>query len=427
MVHKFYYIEGGAERYMFNLEELLKRQNHEVIPFAMNHPRNLPSPYAEYFADYFEPDKELASLKLVNGLKAVRRVIYNTHAQHRIEKLIDDTRPDIAHVHGVYHHLSPSVLISLKKKSLPVVFTLHEYKILCPAYLFLDNQGKICELCAGKHFWHPIYKKCFRNSYPASALVSIESYVHSLLKTYHRKVDIYLSPSKFLRNKMIQYGFEEEKIEWLPYTIPIDLYQPQYDHDDYFVYVGRLSNEKGIVQLVRAMRRLPKGKLKVVGTGRLKESLEEFVRQENLKNIEFVGYKSGSELQEIVKNAMFVVVPSIVYDNSPLSIYEAFAHGKPVVGATIGGIPELIDEGKDGFLFEPNNEESMVDALNRMLECKNEIPGMGQAAREKAVRLFGPEFHMKRIRQIYERLISAENSSAEINFSQNRPFEGTHN
>lgn len=405
MVHKFYYIEGGAERYFFNLSELLQREGHQVIPFAMQHPRNEETPYSSYFVDYFEPDKEMAKLGLMNGARAAARVIFNYQAQDRIEALIDEIQPDLAHVHGVYHHLSPSVLFSLKKKHLPVIFTLHEYKILCPDYLFLDSQGRVCERCAGKHFWHAVAKKCFRDSLAASALVSVESYAHRLLRTYHRKVDLYLSPSKFLRSKMIQYGFPEEKVEWLPYTIPIDLYEPQYSHQGYFVYVGRLSHEKGIAPLVHAMKRIPHARLKVLGTGRLGEPLQAFVRQEGLKNVEFLGHQSGQALRETVKNAMFVVVPSVVYDNSPLTIYEAFAHGKPVVGAEIGGIPELIDPGKDGFLFKAGDEDSMVAVLNQMLECQADYPAMGKHGREKAVSLFGPEAHVKKIQEIYQRFV----------------------
>ncbi len=405
MVHKFYYIEGGAERYYFNLSQLLQRQGHEVIPFAMQHPRNEETPYRDFFVDYFEPDKELKQLGIVNGLRAAARVIYNRQAQERIEALIDQVRPDVAHVHGVYHHLSPAVLFSLKKKKLPVIFTLHEYKILCPDYLFLDRHGRVCEKCAGKHFWHAAADKCFRQSLPASALVSLESYVHRWLQTYHRNVALYLSPSQFLRQKMIQYGYPAEKVEWLPYSIPMDQYEPCYENDGYCVYVGRLSHEKGIQELVHAMKRLPHIRLKVIGTGRLGEPLQDFVHANKMENVEFAGYQSGASLRELVKRAMFVVVPSVVYDNSPLSIYEALAHGKPVVGATIGGIPELIDEGQDGVLYTAGDEDSLVEAMEKMMAAQPRWPEMGLHGRNKAQTLFGPEAHLQRILSIYNRLL----------------------
>jgi glycosyltransferase involved in cell wall biosynthesis len=163
LVHKFFYIEGGAERYFFNLYQLLEEQGIEVVPFAMAHPRNQPSPFSDYFVDYFEPDKELAHLGLVNGLRAAARVIYNRPAQRRIEALIDAVQPDIAHVHGVYHHLSPSVLHSMKKKNLPVIFTLHEYKILCPDYSFSTRHGRVCSAVPAA-FWHATANLCLRQS-----------------------------------------------------------------------------------------------------------------------------------------------------------------------------------------------------------------------------------------------------------------------
>ena len=226
MIHKFYFIEGGGERYMFNLASLLEEDGVEIIPFAMQHPRSFETRYYDYFTSHFEPDAILKNLNVLNGVKSVARVIYNREARRKIESLIRDTKPDIAHVHGVYHHLSPSVLFSLKKYNLPVVFTLHEYKILCPSYLFLDRHGVICERCRGKHFWHPLTQRCLKDSLCASALISAEAYVHRILGTYHKCVDLYLSPSKFLRSKMIEYGYPADKIDWLPYPIPLKDYEP---------------------------------------------------------------------------------------------------------------------------------------------------------------------------------------------------------
>lgn len=407
MVHKFYFIEGGGERYMFNLSSLLQRHGDEIIPFAMQHPRNYATPYDRYFVSYFEPDGVLGKLNLINGIKSAARVIYNVEARRSIERLISATRPDIAHVHGVYHHLSPSVLFSLKKFGLPVVFTLHEYKILCPSYLFLDRFGRICERCAGAHFWHPLTQRCLKNSFAVSALISAEAYVHRFLKTYHRNVDLYLSPSKFLRGKMIEYGFPEEKIVWLPYTIPIQEYEPAYTHGRYFTYVGRLSREKGIELLVRAMREVKGADLHVCGTGRLADSLEKYVREHRMSNVHFRGYLSGEELRSVIRGGMFTVVPSVVYDNSPLAIYESFALGKPVIGARIGGIPELIDEGVDGMLFEANDSAGLTRAIDTMVSKSDALAEMGRAARKKAETLFAPESHQRQISKIYNSLLGS--------------------
>ncbi|MDZ7271981.1 MAG: glycosyltransferase [candidate division KSB1 bacterium] len=404
MVHKFYFIEGGAERYMFNLSGLLTSRGEQVIPFAMQHPRNVPTPYSRYFVSQFDPDCVLGRLSVRAGLRSVGRVIYSLEARRKIERLIEDERPDIAHVHGVYHHLSPSVLFALKRYSIPVVFTLHEYKILCPSYLFLNRHGQVCELCEGRKFWHPIKERCLKGSLAASMLVSAEAYVHRILRTYHRTVDLFISPSRFLRDKMIQYGFPPEKVIWLPYTIPIHEYEPCYEADNYFTYVGRLSREKGIELLVEAMENVEGAELYVCGTGRLEESLKRMVATRGMRNVRFLGHLGGEQLRAVMRRSMFTVVPSIVYDNSPLAVYESFALGKPVAGARIGGIPELIDPGQDGVLFEPNNRADMVSAIRVLVADRQRLEAMGRRARAKAERWFAPEEHLRRIMAVYRQV-----------------------
>ncbi len=404
MVHKFYFIEGGAERYLFNLSALLSRHGVQVIPFAMHHPRNVATPYARYFVSHFDPDGTLGRLNLRTGLRSVARVIYSVEARRNIQRLIEDERPDIAHVHGVYHHLSPSVLYALKRSGIPVVFTLHEYKILCPNYLFLNRRGEVCELCEGRKFWHPIKERCLKGSLPASALVSLEAYVHRFLRTYHRTVDLYISPSRFLRDKMIQYHFPPEKVIWLPYTIPIDEYEPCYEEGQYFTYVGRLSREKGIELLVEVMEDIRGAELYVCGTGRLEEPLKRMVTFKGLSNVRFLGHLAGEQLRAVMRRSMFTVVPSIVYDNSPLAVYESFALGKPVAGARIGGIPELIDPGQDGVLFEPNKRAGLVEDLRLLLADGQKRQAMGRRARAKAERWFAPEEHLRRIMAVYRQV-----------------------
>lgn len=401
MVHKFFYVEGGAERYVFNLSNLLEANGDTVIPFAMKHPRNFDSKYSNYFVSYFNPD---SALNLIRGVGSVTRVIYNVEARRKIEQLIEETAPEIAHVHSVYHHVSPSVLFSLKKYKLPVVLTLHCYKLICPSFLFLDGDGKICESCKESRYWRAISKRCFKNSLLASTLVSAEAYLHKFLKTYKRNVDLFISPSNFLREKMTEYGFDGKKIVALPYTIPVDEYVPKYDHSNYFVFVGRLSKEKGIAFLINAMRLIKDATLYVIGTGGLRSDLEKMVKENSLDNVKFIGYLSGDELKSVIQNSMFTVVPSIVYDNSPLAVYESFALGKPVVGARIGGIPELIDEGVDGWLFEPNNEKDLAEKINFLLKNPEKIGLMGKNARRKAEQLFSPDAHYARIKSIYNKL-----------------------
>ena len=164
MVHKFYYVEGGAERYVFNVTDLLEEKDHTVIPFAMQDDRNFVSEYSSFFADRFGPDQMFETKSVATRMQVAKRMIFNREAQNKLARLIEETQPDIAHVHSIYHHLSPAVLHTLKKYNLPVMLTLHDYKMVCPNYILLDGERNICEACKGKHFWHATTKKCFRNS-----------------------------------------------------------------------------------------------------------------------------------------------------------------------------------------------------------------------------------------------------------------------
>ena len=402
LVHKFYYVEGGAERYFFNVKQLLEEHGHEVIPFAMQHPRNEPTPYAAYFPSLVEADGAGGGSPL-QRLSNAARFVYNREAQRKLQQLIEDTRPGLAHVHGVYHHLSPAVLPVLKRAGIPVVFTLHEYKILCPGYLFLDGKGRVCEKCQGRAFWHAAVNRCFRGSYAGGALVAVESYVHRWLRSYRDNVDRFHSPSRFLRSKMIQYGWDGDRIDWLPYTLAVQEFVPHYEPGDYVVFVGRLQREKGIQVLIEAMPLVERARLVVVGTGPLEQPLKARAKQLGLTSVEFVGYKSGQELRNLVAGARFTVVPSVVYDNSPLTIYESFSLGKPVVGARIGGIPELIEPGVDGELCEPGDPRSLAQAITSLWDRGEGIREMGKRAREKAERLFEPEQHYEKLMAIYEK------------------------
>ncbi|NOZ56047.1 MAG: glycosyltransferase family 4 protein [Calditrichaeota bacterium] len=235
------------------------------------------------------------------------------------------------------------------------------------------------------------------------ALVAVEAYVHKWLGSYRKNVDRFHSPSRFLRSKMIQYGWDADRIDWLPYTLAVHDFTPHYAPGDYFVFVGRLQREKGIQVLIEAMQYVKRGRLVVIGTGPLGEALESRARELGLTNVEFAGYKSGDELRNLVAGARFTVVPSVVYDNSPLTIYESFSLGKPVVGARIGGIPELIEPGVDGELCEPGDARSLAAAITAMWDRGQELREMGKRAREKAERLFEPEQHYRKLMAIYEK------------------------
>jgi len=395
--NKYYFVKGGAERYFFELNRILEARGHEVVPFAMEHEWNEPSDYASHFASFeaFDETDGLAA-----RARAAARILYSREARRRIERLVDETRPDVAHLHNIAHQLSPSILWGLRSKGVPVVQTLHDFKLVCPNYsMFVD--GETCERCGTWRYYNAVLHKCMRGSVTSSALVALEAYVHKLLGSYAKNVDVFVAPSRQLRDRMVAHGVDSGKIVHLPYSIAIDEYTPTYGANGYGVYVGRLSTGKGLETLVRALSKAREVRLKIVGSGPLEESLKASTAE--LPNVEFEGYREGEELRSLVSGALFVAVPSECFENSPLTVYEAFAQGKPVVGARQGGIPELVSEGESGLIFETGNADDLADKMVEMWEGPDRAVEMGRAARVRVETEFGPDVHYERVMEIYER------------------------
>ena len=401
--HKFHYIEGGAERYLFNMSELLREHGHEVIPFSMHHPRNLESKYSPYFAEHFNPDQ----LRDAKGrpwelLRRAGRVCYNRNAQQQLARLIRDAGPEMVHVHSLYHHLSPAVLTTLKSFHLPVVMELHDYKLICPNYIFLDGRRRLCEACRGRYFFNALARRCFRDSYSASLLVSLEATLHKYLATYKKNVDLFVSPSRFLAEKMKQYGYGEKPIVVQPYSLDLAAYQPYFGPSDYYIFMGRLTHEKGIRFLLQAAKQIPECRLYLCGTGPLEEEVVATIAAENLTHVQFLGYQAGEALKSLVARSKFAVVTSEWHDNSPLVIYESLALGKAVIGARLGGIPELINEGEDGLTYEAGNLSDFVTKVKSLIAQPERTREMGRRGRAKAEQLFSPQAHYQNLLQIYD-------------------------
>lgn len=406
MIDKFYFIMGGAERYYFELSDILKSHGHQVIPFSMNHPDNFSTPYSKFFVDYINYNRISFSKNPVQGMLAFIRMIFSTQAQKRIQRLIDQEKPDIAHIHMIDHQLSPSILTTLKKNGIPIIQTVHQYKLVCPNYrLYNMRTKKICEKCLKGNYFHPLWERCHKNSFIASVMISFETSIHKLFRLYENNIDLFHVPSNFMGTKLIQAGINKQKIEHLFYTIDMDKFSPHYEFEDYFVYYGRLALEKGIMTLLKAMNGIISSKLIIVGDGPQKQELEKYTESQNLKNVIFAGLKYGDELKKIISSAKFVVVPSEWYDNSPLVIYESFAMGKPVIGSDIGGIPELIQDKKCGLVFKPGDSGMLAEKINGMLASDKLILNYGKQARRRAEENFSPHIHYQKIINKYKSLL----------------------
>ncbi|MGI6086034.1 MAG: glycosyltransferase family 4 protein [Acetivibrionales bacterium] len=398
-VNKFFYLKGGCETYYFALNKALKDKGYDIIHFSMKDEKNAWSPYENYFVnniDYYDK----------NILKRIRygaKIIYSMEAKNKISKLIRDSNPQLAHLHNFYHQLSPSILKEIKRNEIPIVFTAHDLKLICPDYQML-NRGEVCEKCSGKKFIACTLNRCMKNSLSASLISTAEMYIHSMLKSFEA-IDIIITPSKFYRNKFIEFGYAPEKVVHIPNFVDTKANRPNYSSQGYIAYVGRLSKEKGIMTLIQAMKNVKNIDLYIVGEGPLKSEAERQVEQYNLSNIKILGFQTGKNLASIIKNSKFTVLPSEWYENSPMSVFESMAYGKAVIGSNIGGIPELIEHGKTGMIFESKNSEQLAQQINYLAGHPKTAGEMGREARRKAELEYGKEKHFERIEQIYKKLI----------------------
>jgi len=409
MIDKYHFVKGGAERYMFELTKILRANGHKVVPFAMKHPDNRESEYSEYFTPNIEFNQKSIWDKVGTFLRASGKMIYSFEAKRRLESLIVKEEPDIAHLHMIEHQLSPSILHILKKYNIPMLQTVHQYKLVCPNYrLFNPGTGQVCEKCLHGNFWNPIREKCHKNSLIASAMVALESSLHRWLKIYVDNIDLFHVPSHFMGIKFQQAGIGEGKIRHLFYTINMQDYKPGNTSGEYFLFLGRLSDEKGVVTLLKAAKNFPDAPFYIVGDGPQRVQLESFAQENLLPNVKFLGSKEGEELEALVRDCRAVVVPSEWYDNSPLVIYEAFAYSRPVICAKMGGMPELVDHEENGLHFEAGNVESLSTQLKRMWREPEMAVAFGQAARAKAEKEFDPNVHYCKIYKWYQELMERE-------------------
>jgi|Deesub1362A_J573_1020465.scaffolds.fasta_scaffold00252_36 glycosyltransferase involved in cell wall biosynthesis len=392
---------------MFALKRLLEQKGHEVIVFSMHHPKNFASEYSRYFVSYIDYEEEMRNISLVSGLKVLSRTVYSREAERKIRDLIRDVRPDIAHINNIHHHITPSIFYPLKKCKIPIVWTLHDYTLICPNTSFLAN-GRICERCKKrKYFWPPLVR-CKKNSFLASLMAGVETTIHRLTRV-NELVDVFIAPSRFLKEKLIEYGFEEKRIVCLYHFIDAPSLVNGFQSDNYFLYIGRISQEKGVRTLIDTVMSLnTEIKLKIIGEGPMREEMIERVRSRKIDRIEFLGHLSHDEVLNYIKGSRFVVVPSEWYENYPFAVIEAFACGKAVVGSNIGGLPELISDTERGLLFEMGDRDDLIATIEYLLRNPDIATEMGENARRFVYDVLNAERYYERLISLYNKLLSGQ-------------------
>lgn len=400
--NKYNFPFSGTEVYLFEVMQLLRSQGHEVALFSMADPRGEPTPYDHNFIPHI--DFKDAGMSTLGKLKSAGHAIYSREAQLRLRRMIAEFRPDIAHVRNIYHHLSPSILWELRAHGIPVVYHLNDFKMLCPNYNFVAH-GEICERCKGGKFWHVISEGCNAGPRGAGVALAAEAYFHRIVGTYEKCVDRFLAPSRFVKEKLVANGWERQKIDVLPHFQRLPSAPPEIKPDAPILYFGRLSAEKGVEDLLRAMQSLPKMRLQIAGDGPQREELQLIARRLNLENMEFVGHVSGDNLGNLIGNSRFTVLPSRAYETLGKSILESYAWGRPVVASDLGSRRELVAEGETGVLYSAGNVAQLSAAISFLDERPQIVRRMGAAAREYVRTSHAPEMHLLALTLLYEGMI----------------------
>lgn len=396
LANKYFFRKGGADNSFFATAELLKENGHGVRFFSMHHPRNESSEFSKYFVSEVKYDTP----NIVEAARAAGRLLYSFEARRRVSDLLRDFPVDIAHLNSIYHQISPSIIDALVEQSVPVVMTLRDYKVVCASYVMLAGGG-VCEACEGGRYYNCFLKRCVKGSGLKSALNTLEMYLHHNVLKLYEKVDVFISPSEFLRDKVTQLGFCGH-IEVIPNFADLTVFQPNYVVDSSeVVYFGRLSWEKGLLTLVRAAKGLPLT-VRLIGEGPYRHELEQTCARERIDNVIFSGYQSGVELRKQVQSALCVVVPSEWYENNPRTVIEGFALGKAAIGARIGGIPELVRDGETGFTFESGSLPELREKLGLAVANRDEMMAMGKRGRRLVEEEFSPERHYEKLVRVYE-------------------------
>jgi glycosyltransferase involved in cell wall biosynthesis len=400
-INNFHYRRGGSEAVYFNTAELLKKYGHEVIFFSSKMPDNLPCEQSKYF---------VSNINDIPRWKGLHNYFHNREAKAKLEALILAEKPDIAHAHLFWGNISPSIFSVLKKHKIPLIHTAHDYRMVCPAYTFTDIQGSVCEKCRGQHFYWCAAKRCSKGSALESFVMTAEIYFRNSFYSPVNNLDGVIYVSNFSKQKHLQYNTNFSEVPSLVlynFVAQSNRHYLAQNERRYFLYFGRLSHEKGLHTLIEAFRQMPDLPLKIVGTGPEEKDLIDYVCVNKIANIEFMGFKTGDTLKKLVAEAAFVLVPSEWYENNPMTIIEAYSMGVPVIGAKIGGIPEILPDGKTGFLFAPKDAADLKNVVTRASQLNaSDYKAMRDNALQFAADNFDERLHYQKLIDFYEKIIS---------------------
>jgi glycosyltransferase involved in cell wall biosynthesis len=407
LINNCHYRRGGADVVYLNTGELLESRGHTVAYFSTRSPYNYPTKYS----DYFVRDIDALKLNFVEQLVYMPRKLYSWESRRNLKKIIRDFQPDLAHIHLYKGGLTASILPVLRRKKVPSVITLHDYSLLCPRNIMIDGNGKICERCLSGTRLNCVYHRCNRKNIYYSIINYIEFVLNNNIFNPRLYFNRIICVSKFNYLKHSSHPLFKDRFKHLYNFYPqLSQSKPVTVKGSYFLFYGRLAPEKGVQTLINTWKRMEEGiRLKIIGEGSMSDMIKTEIKNNNLTNIEFLGFRKGEELFSYIRNASFILVPSEWYENNPLTIVEAYSAGKPVIGSNIGGIPELIIEGKTGFLFGMGDSEEFEMKIREAMQLSvDKYLEMSESAYRFACTKFSERIHYSELMDIYSEVLSGQ-------------------
>ena len=384
LIHNYYRYRGGEDRYVEILKDTLSRRGHQVTGFSFD-------------------SKEIKTFTFIDKLLIPAKIIHSSTVNQELEKLLVEAKPDLAVIHNLFPLLSLSILKILKKYRVPIIKRIENYRFLCLNGLFFRNNSGICDRCKNGNLIPGIIHKCYQDSFLNSIGMAVPLMVTNWKKLLFSTIDLFLAPSQFVKETFKEAGFPGEKIAVLPNFLDFEPLESILEPKSYAVFIGRLSEEKGLLTLLKAFKELPDLPLKIVGEGPLEKEVKEFVHHHQMKHVELTGFVDGTVKREVLSRARFLVFPSECYESFGYSIIESHACGVPVIASAIGGSRELIQEGENGFLFEPGNPDDLWEKISRILAMdKKDLMAMKEKSLKRVKELYTKEIGYKNLLELFE-------------------------
>ena len=383
LAHNFYKYFGGEDSIALREKGLLEENKEQV-----------------YF--YTKDNKETDSYNLNKKINFFVQTIFSSSTKKELKTIIKDFKPDIAYTHNIFPLISPSIFHTLHAESIPCVQNVQDYRWLCPNGVFYINDS-ICEKCKNGAFWNAIRYKCFRDSFLLSGLYATTIGTNRLSGVF-KKIDAFVCTTEFNKQKLMEAGIEEKRLFIKPNYLDITNIEPSVGTGNHIIFLGRLSQEKGLWTLIKAFEKIKDLQLKIVGTGPLEHPLRKYIKENSINNISIEGFKEGDEKNNLIKNALFMVFPSEWYEHFPIVLLEAFAFGKPVIASDIGNMPLIVENEKSGLHFKAGDIDDLIEKIRILSQNNSEITRMGEFARKKIETYYTPEINYKILKSIFQKV-----------------------